>query len=90
MLSCSALELLINFAYSGQVQISDENVQALLIGAGFLNLNAVKEACCKFLIERIRSQNVIAVRSFGKQMMESTIVNAAETYINNNFTRVSK
>ncbi|TKS79228.1 Kelch-like protein 18 [Collichthys lucidus] len=48
----SALEALINFAYSGHVAIDQQNVQSLLIGSSFLQLQNVKDACCSFLQER--------------------------------------
>ncbi|CAB1325686.1 unnamed protein product [Coregonus sp. 'balchen'] len=48
----SALEALINFAYNGHVAIDQQNVQSLLIGASFLQLQNVKDACCSFLQER--------------------------------------
>lgn len=48
----SALEALINFAYSGHVAIDQQNVQALLIGSSFLQLQNVKDACCSFLQDR--------------------------------------
>ena len=51
-MSRSALEALINFAYSGHVAIDQQNVQALLIGSSFLQLQKVKDACCSFLQER--------------------------------------
>ena len=50
--SCSALEALVNFAYNGKVQLDTTNVQALLVGASFLHLQLVKEACCEFLKNR--------------------------------------
>lgn len=51
-MSRSALEALINFAYSGHVAIDQQNVQSLLIGSSFLQLQNVKDACCSFLQER--------------------------------------
>lgn len=54
-LSCSlssALESLINFAYSGKVKIDGSNVQSLLVGASFLQLAKVREACADFLKHR--------------------------------------
>lgn len=52
----SALEALINFAYNGHIAIDQQNVQALLIGASFLQLQNVKDACCSFLQQRYRLQ----------------------------------
>ena len=47
----SALESLINFAYSGRVLINNNNVQNLMLGAAFLQLNSVREACARHLIK---------------------------------------
>lgn len=48
----SALEALINFAYNGHLAIDQQNVQSLLMGASFLQLQSIKDACCTFLRER--------------------------------------
>lgn len=48
----SALESLINFAYSGTVKIDNQNVQGLMMGAAFLQLHKVRDACADFLISR--------------------------------------
>lgn len=47
-----AFELLINFAYSGTVKIDNQNVQTLMMGAAFLQLNKVRDACADFLASR--------------------------------------
>jgi len=47
-----ALEALINFAYSGRISINVNNVQSLLIGASFLQLKWVRNACATFIKER--------------------------------------
>ncbi len=47
-----AMEALVNFAYNGRVQLHINNVQAILVGANFLQLGVVKEACCEFLKNR--------------------------------------
>jgi kelch-like protein 18 len=49
---CSALEALINFAYSGRVILDNDNVQSIMVGASFLQLNQVKDACAHFLKRR--------------------------------------
>ena len=45
----SALESLVNFAYTGRVSISTTNVQNLMLGASFLQLSKVRDACAEFL-----------------------------------------
>ncbi|NXO01417.1 KLH18 protein, partial [Rhinopomastus cyanomelas] len=51
----SALEALINFAYNGHLAIDQQNVQSLLMGASFLQLQNIKDACCTFLRESLLS-----------------------------------
>lgn len=48
----SALEAMVNFAYSGELDVTTDNVQSLLVCSNFLQLAAVKDACCDFLTER--------------------------------------
>lgn len=54
-----ALEQLINFAYSGQIRIDTNNCQSIMIGASFLQLVKVRDACAQFLIQK----QVVAMRS---------------------------
>jgi len=49
---CSALEALINFAYSGRVVLDNNNVQSVMVGASFLHLNQVMDACADFIKRR--------------------------------------
>lgn len=44
-----ALENLINFAYSGTIRINTSNCQSIMIGASFLQLTKVRDACAQFL-----------------------------------------
>ncbi|ESP02986.1 hypothetical protein LOTGIDRAFT_177864 [Lottia gigantea] len=85
----SALESLVNFAYDGRLQIDAGSVQSLLIAASFLHLQCVKEACCDFLQNRLHPQNCLGVRSFADQYMCTSLVEAANKFIQNNFKQVS-
>ncbi|KAJ8336922.1 hypothetical protein SKAU_G00381420 [Synaphobranchus kaupii] len=85
----SALESLINFAYNGHVAIDQQNVQALLIGASFLQLQNVKDACCSFLRERLHPKNCLGVRQFAETMMCTTLYDAANSFVHQHFVEVS-
>lgn len=60
---CRALEALINFAYSGRISINVNNVQSLLIGASFLQLKWVRNACATFIKERYFELNYVLFKS---------------------------
>ncbi|XP_038575057.1 kelch-like protein 18 [Micropterus salmoides] len=85
----SALEALINFAYSGHVAIDQQNVQALLIGSSFLQLQNVKDACCSFLQERLHPKNCLGVRQFAETMMCTTLYDSASSFLHQHFVEVS-
>jgi hypothetical protein len=64
------MESLINFAYSGKVVISTSNVQNLMLGASFLQLTRVRDACAEFLQQRLSPQNVLGIRHFAESVGE--------------------
>lgn len=85
-----ALESLINFAYSGVVKIDNQNVQGLMVGSSFLQLNKVRDACADFLISRFHSHNVLGIRQFADSLGCLHLVSAAEKYIHQYFSKVAQ
>ncbi|XP_059172839.1 kelch-like protein 18 [Physella acuta] len=85
----SALEALINFSYTGRVVIDMNNVQSLLIVAGFLHMQAVKDACSTYLKNRLEPSSCLSVRQFADQYQCCSLVEAANKYIQNNFQQVA-
>lgn len=54
-----ALEILINYVYSSEVEVTEENVQTLLPAANLMQLSDVKEACCEFLLNQLHPTNCL-------------------------------
>ncbi|PNF20208.1 Kelch-like protein 18 [Cryptotermes secundus] len=88
-IEAAALEALINFAYSGQVILDNDNVQTIMVGASFLQLNQVKDACANFLKRRFHPNNVLGIRSFADTLGCSPLVVEADKYIHQYFHDVS-
>ncbi|CAL1532393.1 unnamed protein product [Lymnaea stagnalis] len=86
----SALEALINFSYTGRVVIDMNNVQSLLIVAGFLHMQAVKDACTTYLKNRLEPSSCLSVRQFADQYQCPSLVEASNKYIQNNFRQVAQ
>nr|CAD7196547.1 unnamed protein product [Timema douglasi] len=84
-----ALEALINFAYSGRVIIDSDNVQSLMVGASFLQLHKVRDACAEFLNKRFHPNNVLGIRAFADTFGCNSLVEAANKYIQQYFHDVS-
>ncbi|KAE8595538.1 hypothetical protein XENTR_v10015790 [Xenopus tropicalis] len=88
-MDASALEALINFAYNGHLAIDQQNVQSLLMGASFLQLQNIKDACCTFLKERLHPKNCLGVRQFAETMMCAVLHDASNRFIHEHFVEVS-
>ncbi|XP_070536116.1 kelch-like protein 18 [Ptychodera flava] len=86
----SVLEAFVNYAYNGRVEMDVNNVQSLLIGASFLQLQVIKEACCEFLKERLNPSNCLGIRDFADTMMCSNLNESATKYLHKRFVDVSK
>ena len=59
-----AMDSLINYAYTGEVLITIDNVQDLLPAAGILQLKDLKEACCAFLSDHMDTSNCLGIKQF--------------------------
>ncbi|EDV22500.1 uncharacterized protein TRIADDRAFT_50655 [Trichoplax adhaerens] len=63
-IDADALEVLIHYAYTAEVEISEANVQALLPAASLLLLHDVRENCCEFLLSKLHPSNCLGFRRF--------------------------
>lgn len=59
-----AIEVLIDYAYTGQITITTDNVQVLLPASSLLQMPDVREACCRFLLRQLHPTNCLGIRSF--------------------------
>ena len=59
-----AMASLINYAYTGEVLVTIDNVQDLLPAAGILQLKELKEACCAFLSDHMDTSNCLGIKQF--------------------------
>ena len=60
--SPSAIQKLVDFMYSGEIEISKDNVQDILKGADHLLLEEVKEFCSEFLFETLTPGNCLQMK----------------------------
>ncbi|KAM4721951.1 actin-binding protein IPP isoform 1-T2 [Rhinophrynus dorsalis] len=84
----SSFESLLDFIYTGSVNISTENVQELMTSADMLQLSHVVELCSDFLKEQIEPANCIGFFQFSEQLACQPLLEFTESYINTHFTEV--
>uniref|UniRef100_A0A665TBW1 BTB domain-containing protein n=1 Tax=Echeneis naucrates TaxID=173247 RepID=A0A665TBW1_ECHNA len=82
------LGLLVDYIYTAEIQVTEDNVQALLPAAGLLQLNEVKKACCEFLSSQLHPSNCLGIRAFADLHACSQLLAQANSYAEQHFTEV--
>ncbi|XP_050302489.1 kelch-like protein 17 [Anthonomus grandis grandis] len=63
-MDATAVDLLLDYTYTGQITITADNVQVLLPASSLLQMQDVREACCRFLLRQLHPTNCLGIRSF--------------------------
>ncbi|XP_016657010.1 kelch-like protein 20 [Acyrthosiphon pisum] len=62
-LDSTALQLLVDYIYTGEIIVTKENVQVLLQSANILQLDFVSAACTKVLQKQLDASNFLGIRA---------------------------
>lgn len=84
------LEMIVQYCYSGRIDLREENVETLLATACLLQMNSVVTACCNFLAKQLHPSNCIGFALFAEQQSCYTLLDLANKYTNNHFMCVCK
>eukprot|EP00058_Branchiostoma_floridae_P021176 XP_002606666.1 hypothetical protein BRAFLDRAFT_277783 [Branchiostoma floridae] len=87
--SASALQLLVDYAYTSRVTITEDNAVELMEAANFFQILPVKDACSKFLSDSLCVKNCLKMVSLGG-MIDPVLEADALSYAMKEFTAVSK
>ena len=58
---------LIDFAYTGDIELTADNVLEFLSASSRLQMDAVQNLCCDYLREQLDPHNCLEIRSFAEQ-----------------------
>ncbi len=86
----SVLRALVHYMYSGEITITGDNVQALLVGSNFLGVNATQEACVTFVKSNMDASSCASVFHMADTLGNMNLRQTAKSYFLHNFTRISK
>ncbi|XP_019486479.1 PREDICTED: actin-binding protein IPP [Hipposideros armiger] len=81
-------QILIDFIYTGIVNIGVNNVQELIVAADMLQLTEVVNLCCEFLKRQIDPLNCIGIFQFSEQIACHDLLEFTENYIHVHFLEV--
>ena len=85
-----AFETILDYAYTGEVVVSDENVQDLLPAASMLQIESLRDACCKFLEEQIEPGNCLGIGSFADVHGCVELVEEVDRFVCRRFVDVAR
>ncbi|XP_030596259.1 kelch-like protein 10 [Archocentrus centrarchus] len=87
-LSPDMMKLIIDFAYTGSVYVTEDNVQELLLAADQFNVMGLVKICCDFLGEQLCPENCVGMWQFTTISLFPELRAKAYQYILNHFKQV--
>uniref|UniRef100_A0A8C2U6D2 Kelch like family member 5 n=1 Tax=Coturnix japonica TaxID=93934 RepID=A0A8C2U6D2_COTJA len=84
----NALWALVQYAYTGRLELKEDNIECLLSTACLLQLSQVVEACCNFLMKQLHPSNCLGIRSFADAQGCTDLHKVAHNYTMENFMEV--
>ncbi|KAK9737956.1 Kelch motif [Popillia japonica] len=84
----TAIELLLDYSYTGQIMITADNVQVLLPASSLLQMQEVREACCRFLMKQLHPTNCLGIRSFADTHSCAELLIKSHCFALQNFQQV--
>ncbi|XP_062899368.1 kelch-like protein 5 isoform X3 [Mobula hypostoma] len=84
----NALWALVQYAYTGRLELKEDNIECLLSTACLLQLSQVVEACCGFLMKQLHPSNCLGIRSFADAQGCTDLHKVAHNYTMEHFMDV--
>lgn len=81
---------LLNFFYTGQIEVNSETCQELMSAADMFNVSEVLVFCCEFLKQQLTVENCIGIYIFAEAHAWEDVLEAAERFIYSNFEEVGQ
>ncbi|KAF5897404.1 kelch-like protein 5 isoform X1, partial [Clarias magur] len=85
-----ALWVLVQYAYTGRLEMREDTIEALLSAACLLQLSAVVQACCSYLMKQLHPSNCLGIRSFADAQGCQDLHKVAHNYTMEHFLGVMK
>jgi len=86
----SALCTLLEYCYTGRLELQEETVESVTAAACLLQLPQVVEACCAFFKKLLHPSNCIGIRLFADSQACIQLRDTARQFTEDNFVEVTK
>ncbi|GLV31087.1 uncharacterized protein CBL_12160 [Carabus blaptoides fortunei] len=85
-----ALYALVQYCYTGTIELREDNVETLLATACLMQLGAVTQACCSFLAHQLHPSNCLGIAVFADQQGCVNLLTEATAYTSQHFMQVTR
>ncbi|XP_048099596.1 kelch-like protein 5 isoform X1 [Alosa alosa] len=85
-----ALWVLVQYAYTGRLELKEDTIESLLSASCLLQLSAVVQACCSFLMKQLHPSNCLGIRSFADAQGCQDLHKVAHNYTMEHFLDVMR
>ncbi|XP_069794867.1 actin-binding protein IPP isoform X2 [Narcine bancroftii] len=89
-IEAEVFKLLLDFIYTGIINVSIKNVQEVILAADMLQLNEIVNMCSEFLKGQIDPSNCVGIYQFAEQIACHDLAEFSENYIYVHFLEVCK
>jgi hypothetical protein len=86
----SSLEAVVDYIYTGSINLSDANYLQILDAANQLELPKLVESCCSFLLSNLDVSNCLAIHDLSEQYLCYSLSAQAELFIFRNFEKITE
>ena len=84
-LTAKAMDLILDFMYQGEVELTEDNLEEILVASRQLLLENVTQACCKFTQDRINVNNCWGIRNIADKYSLRNLFVKVHAFIEDNF-----
>lgn len=85
-----SVQLIIDYAYTGRIEITKINAQNLLAASSLFQITPILKACAKFMETQLDASNCIGIHYFAHIHNCTELRNKAREHIEKNFVEVSQ
>uniref|UniRef100_A0A7N6FKN4 BTB domain-containing protein n=1 Tax=Anabas testudineus TaxID=64144 RepID=A0A7N6FKN4_ANATE len=86
----NVMEVIVNYMYSAEIDINDNNVQDILAAANRFQIPSVFTVCVNYLEKKVSKKNCLAIYRLGLMLNCVRLAMAARDYIADRFETIAK
>lgn len=86
--TCEGIDQILNFVYSGEINLSFGNILNILLAASQLQVAQIIELCSEYLIKNLNYSNVVYVLKIADTFMLTQVLEVSQKFLCENFADI--